>query len=199
MSASPQWSRGRFRNPQPLWTDYLRAMASGLRPNPHAVPDAPVPVHPLSPGELAGTPATGLQATWMGHSTVYLNLEGTRILTDPIWSERASPVGFLGPRRFFPAPIALEALPRPEVVVLSHDHYDHLDRPTLRSMRAWDTRFVVPLGLARRLTAMGIPPARITELDWWERTRVGGVEIVATPARHASGPDSACAAGVLVA
>ena len=187
MITSPQWSHGRFRNPQPLWNDYLRGLASALRSNPHAVPDRPIAVHPLTPGELSGLPPTGLQATWMGHSTVYLNLEGTRILTDPIWSDRASPLGFLGPRRFWPAPVALEALPRPDAVVLSHDHYDHLDRRTIRRMRDWDTRFVVPLGLARRLVAWGIQPARITELDWWERTRVGGVEIVATPARHASG------------
>jgi L-ascorbate metabolism protein UlaG (beta-lactamase superfamily) len=128
-----------------------------------------------------------LRATWLGHSTVHLNLEGTTILTDPMWGERASPVPFLGPKRFFAPPMALEAMPVPDVVTVSHDHYDHLDAGTIRRMAGWDTRFVVPLGLGARLQGFGIAASRITELDWWARTRVKGVEIVCVPARHASG------------
>jgi L-ascorbate metabolism protein UlaG (beta-lactamase superfamily) len=184
MEASPQWHHGRFHNPQALWNDYPAAVRSALRSNPGAVPATPIPT---ATPTLEADPATGLQATWLGHSTVYLNIEGTRILTDPMWSERASPLAWLGPRRFFPVPIALEALPRPDAVVISHDHYDHLDRPTLLRMRTWATRFIVPLGVGRRLASWGIDPARITELDWWEHTEVKGVRIVCTPARHASG------------
>jgi L-ascorbate metabolism protein UlaG (beta-lactamase superfamily) len=184
MQTSSQWSQGRFHNPQPLWTDYPGSFLSAMRSSPDAVPAEPIQV--ATPA-LDADPATGLQATWLGHSTVYVNLEGTRILTDPMWSDRASPLARLGPRRFFPAPIALEALPRPDAVVLSHDHYDHLDRPTILRMRSWDTRFIVPLGVGRRLASWGIQPSRITELDWWERTEVKGIQIVCTPARHASG------------
>lgn len=187
MQGSPQWRQGRFHNPQALWNDYVGALTSVLKADPNAVPKTPIPVHPLDPRELTAQPASGLQATWMGHSTVYLNIGGTRILTDPVWSERASPVSWLGPRRFFPAPIALEALPRPDAVLISHNHFDHLDRPTVRRMRTWDTRFIVPLGLAKALTAWGIQPGRITELDWWERARVKDLAVVCTPARHASG------------
>jgi L-ascorbate metabolism protein UlaG (beta-lactamase superfamily) len=185
-AASPQWHDGKFRNPQPLWNDLLGGLGSLFRADPNAAPGTPVPVYTPSAPELLD-PAGGLKATWLGHSTVFLDLEGTRILTDPVWSERASPLAWLGPKRFFPPPIALEALPEPQVVTLSHDHYDHLDLPALGRMRNWETRFVVPLGLGARLREAGIRPDRITELDWWQRTRIGGLEIVCTPARHASG------------
>jgi L-ascorbate metabolism protein UlaG (beta-lactamase superfamily) len=184
MIQSPQWKHGRFRNPQPLWNNFLGALGSMLSANPHRPPRQPLPV--ASP-RLETPPATGLRVTWLGHSTVLLELDGMRILTDPVWGERASPVSWAGPQRFFPPPIPLEDLPRPQVVVISHDHYDHLDRSTLQRMRDWDTRFLVPLGVGSRLRDWGIPADRITELDWWETTRIGVLDITCTPARHASG------------
>jgi len=178
---------GRFLNTQPLWNDYLGALGTILRRDVNSTPKQALPVlHPTR--ELLEAPAdTGLRATWLGHSTVYLDLDGTRILTDPVWGERASPLSWAGPRRFFAPLIEVEDLPVPDVVAISHDHYDHLDRPTLRRIKHWDTRFVVPLGVGARLVAWGVPAARITELDWWQSTRVGSLEITCTPARHASG------------
>lgn len=187
MQLSPQWREGRFHNPQPLWTDYLGSLASVLRRDPDSTPRAPVPVLPPTPASLAAPAADGLRATWLGHSTVYLEVDGIRILTDPVWGNRASPLAWLGPRRFFPPLVALEALPVPEVVVISHDHYDHLDRGTILRMKDWDTRFIVPLGVGAHLLAWGVPAARVTELDWWETARVGPLEVACTPARHASG------------
>ena len=184
---SPQWSEGRFRSPQPLWNNYPGAVASLLRRDPNSTPQAPVPVLRPTRADLAAPAADGLAATWLGHSTVYLEVDGVRILTDPVWGERASAVAWAGPRRFFPPVIALEELPVPQVVVISHDHYDHLDRGTIRRMRDWDTRFIVPLGVGAHLAGWGVPAARITELDWWETTRVGELEVACTPARHASG------------
>jgi L-ascorbate metabolism protein UlaG (beta-lactamase superfamily) len=184
IQASPQWRNGRFRNPDPIRNDYVSAVSSVLASSPDAVPREPIPVRHPAPGELLGT---GWKATWLGHSTVFLDLEGTRILTDPVWSHRTSPVPWAGPARFFAPPVPLTSLPDPDVVVISHDHFDHLDRRTIRRFRDREVRFVVPLGVGARLAAWGIPAPRITELDWWERCAVGGVEIVCTPARHASG------------
>lgn len=184
MIVSPQWNAGRFRNPQPLKNDFLGAMASILTRNPHGVPAEPIPV---ARPRLDQPPGTGLRATWLGHSTVPLEIDGVRVLTDPVWGERASFLSWAGPKRFFEPPIPLEELPVPDAVVISHDHYDHLDRTTLRRMRDWDTRFVVPLGVGRRLAAWGVRESRITELDWWGSTAVGSLQVVCTPARHASG------------
>lgn len=187
MQRSPQWHQGRFRNPQPLWNDFLGALWSILRRDPHSTPRRGLPVLHPTREDLAAHAASGLRATWLGHSTVYLDVDGTRILTDPVWGERASPFRWAGPKRFYAPLIDLDAVPVPEVVAISHDHYDHLDRPTLLRIRHWDTRFVVPLGVGARLVGWGVPAARITELDWWESTRVAGLEITLTPARHASG------------
>jgi L-ascorbate metabolism protein UlaG (beta-lactamase superfamily) len=104
-----------------------------------------------------------------------------------MWSERSSPLSWIGPKRWLPPPIALEELPAIDAVVISHDHYDHLDYPTLAAMKDWSTTFVVPLGVGADLAYWGIPEARIAEVDWWERVKVGALEIVCTPARHASG------------
>jgi L-ascorbate metabolism protein UlaG (beta-lactamase superfamily) len=184
MSTSRQWSQDRFHNPQPLRNDFLGALASILTSNPHGVPAVPLPV--VRPSFMTET-GTGLRATWLGHSTVFLEIDGLRILTDPVWGERASFLSWAGPKRFFAPPVPLEDMPVPDAVVISHDHYDHLDRTAIQRMKAWDTRFVVPLGVGRRLADWGIPGSRITELDWWGATRIGSLEIVCTPARHASG------------
>ncbi|WLT31255.1 MBL fold metallo-hydrolase [Geothrix sp. PMB-07] len=178
---------GRFLNPQPLWNDYLGALASILRRDANSTPKQPLPVLRPSARDLATDSASGLRATWLGHSTVYLEINGIRVLTDPVWGKRASPFRWAGPKRFFAPLIDLEELPVPQAVVISHDHYDHLDRSTLRRIRHWDTRFIVPLGVGARLVDWGVPASRVTELDWWESTRVLSLEITCTPARHASG------------
>lgn len=188
MQRSPQWQNGKFRNPEPLWNDYLGAFASVLRSNPHKTPLAgDLPVVQASRATLETPSPSGLQVTWLGHSTVYVEMAGVRILTDPVWGPRASPFSWAGPARWYAPPISLTDLPRPHVVVISHDHYDHLDRRTIQAMKTWNLRFVVPLGVGARLIDWGIPESRITELDWWESTTQGGLEITCTPARHASG------------
>lgn len=187
MERSPQWRDGRFRNPQPLWNDTGGMLGAMFRKDPNASPQALLSVvHPTRADLAADTPS-GLRATWLGHSTVYLQVDGTRILTDPVWGKRASPLSWAGPKRFYAPLIALDEVPVPQVVTISHDHYDHLDEGTLRRLKDWDTRFVVPLGVGARLMRWGVPAARITELDWWESVRVGELEVVLVPARHASG------------
>ena len=187
LARSSHWRSGHVVNPQPLRNSLWGSLKGAWKTSPDVAPLRPVPVATLSPAELQVPPQVGVRVTWLGHSTTLVEIDGQRVLTDPIWSERASPLGWIGPRRFFPPPIALSALPHIDAVVISHDHYDHLDYGTIVAMKGWDTTFVVPLGVGAHLAYWGIPAARIVELDWWERAKVGALEIVCTPARHASG------------
>ena len=187
MERSPEWRDGEFRNPQPMWNDMHLALAHGFSGVPDNEPSAPVPVARTDPTVLAQAPATGLRVTWFGHSSTLLEIDGTRVLTDPIWSDRASPFEWIGPRRWYPPTIGLARLPPVDAVLISHDHYDHLDRATIVAMRGWKNVFIVPLGLGAHLQRWGIPADRIVELDWWQSTRVGTLALTLVPARHASG------------
>jgi N-acyl-phosphatidylethanolamine-hydrolysing phospholipase D len=120
--------------------------------------------------------------TWIGHATVLVQLDHVTLLTDPIWSDRASPFDWVGPRRYVPPPIAIDALPVVDAVLVSHNHYDHLDTATLRQLAARGTRFLVPLGNGTLLRAEGIGP--VEELDWWQSVDVRGVTVTCVPARH---------------
>ncbi|KIG18846.1 Outer membrane protein romA [Enhygromyxa salina] len=187
MQASLQWDGGGFENPQPLWNDMWGGAWEFLLGSDQSSPEQPLT---FDAGDLARfdkPPATGLRVTWLGHSTSLIEIDGYRVLTDPVWGERTSPVSWLGPSRFFPPPIPLQDLPPIDAVVISHDHYDHLDYPTIDAIKDWDVTFVVPLGVGAHLEYWGVPIENIKELDWWDRTRVGTLEIVCAPARHASG------------
>jgi L-ascorbate metabolism protein UlaG (beta-lactamase superfamily) len=109
------------------------------------------------------------------------------VLTDPIWSERDSPISWIGPKRFFPPPLPISELPELDAVVISHDHYDHLDEPTVRELNERAVTFYVPLGVGAHLEHWKVPADRIVELGWWEEARVGELALVATPTRHFSG------------
>jgi N-acyl-phosphatidylethanolamine-hydrolysing phospholipase D len=128
--------------------------------------------------------AAGPSATWISHASVLVRHDGVSYLTDPIWSGRAGPGGLLGPRRFSPPPFPIAALPRVDFVLISHSHYDHLDLPSLEELRRRQpgVRFFVPLGTAETLRGAGIDDA--VELDWGERTEIGGVTVHCLPSRH---------------
>ena len=127
-----------------------------------------------------------IAVTWVGHSTLLVQLGAVNILTDPIWSERASPWRSLGPRRLVSAPLPIKALPPLDVVLLSHNHYDHLDAQTVRTLSAAQPRaqWIVPLRLENTLRSLGV--RCITELDWWDERTVAGATVACTPARHFS-------------
>jgi L-ascorbate metabolism protein UlaG (beta-lactamase superfamily) len=186
---SPQWRDGRFDNRLPrVDGPMLRALgAFAFGGSDHRTPDAPIPVVARSGVDYRTPPASGLRVTWLGHSTLLLELDGRRVLIDPVWGERASPFTFLGPKRFFAPPLPLAELPAVDAVVISHDHYDHLDLPTVQALAARGVRWIVPLGVGAHLRAWGVAERDVTELDWWEAAQVRGLRVTATPARHFSG------------
>jgi L-ascorbate metabolism protein UlaG (beta-lactamase superfamily) len=146
------------------------------------VPPSPIPPECVDRGAL--------RATFIGHSTVLIQLEGINILTDPIWSMRASPVSFAGPKRHRAPGIPFDRLPKIDLVIQSHDHYDHFDVPTLRRISAqWHPKFAVPLNVAQRLISKKIAvDSQVAELDWWQSAQFSdSVRITAVPARHFSG------------
>lgn len=152
-----------------------------------------VPLAPL-PSEDPRTawqrpPASALRATWLGHSTVLFEVDGARVLSDPVWGERASPFGFAGPKRFQPVPVTIEQLPTIDAVIVSHDHYDHLCRDSVLALARRGARFYTSLGVGAHLEAWGIPAERVHELDWWESAELPGhgVSITAAPSQHFSG------------
>jgi len=133
------------------------------------------------------SPETGMRATWLGHSTVLLELDGRRVLTDPVFAGRIGPVSFVGPRRFHPTPAEVSELPPLDVILLSHDHFDHLCAPTMRELAQTGVPVVTALGVGGHLERCGFAREQITELDWFESAIVGGIQFLATPAQHFSG------------
>jgi L-ascorbate metabolism protein UlaG (beta-lactamase superfamily) len=137
------------------------------------------------------SPASGLRITWFGHSSSLVEIDGVNILIDPVWDERAAPVQWAGPKRFFPPTVSLENLPPIHVVLISHDHYDHLGAGTMQRLARMEslrqTRWITTLGVGPILSGFGIDSTRCTELNWTEQVEVGSLTITALPARHFSG------------
>ncbi|WP_158886736.1 MBL fold metallo-hydrolase [Amycolatopsis anabasis] len=189
LARSPQFRDGRFRNTAPrrdqepgVLRDAAREMLFGDK----------VPRRPAGPIPLVSTrdgdPADGLHITWYGHSSTLVELDGARVLLDPVWGERVSPSRLVGPRRLHAPPVPLDRLPRLDAIVISHDHYDHLDLPSVRILlRTQTAPFVVPLGVGAHLRRWRVPESRIIELDWTESAELGELKLTATAAQHFSG------------
>lgn len=185
---SPEWHDDQFENPEGMWRNFVYAMRLALFEAPdESTPKTPVPHIFTDPKTYAAAPESGLRITWFGHSSTLIEIDGVRILTDPIWSDRASPVDWAGPKRWYDPPLALDDLPKIDVIVVSHDHYDHCDRASLTALATKGTRIITPVGIGSHLEYWGIPVSQVTELDWWQSAKVGDIEVNAVPARHASG------------
>jgi len=194
LRASSLWAGSGFRNVHPILPGLrdvkaiMPSIGEFLCGGERRVPRGPLPSsNPLD--AWGRRSATGLRATWLGHSTVLIEIDGLRVLTDPVWGPRASPSRLAGPKRFQPVPIPLRALPPVDLVVISHDHYDHLDYPTIRELAKRPVPFVTSLGVGAHLEAWGVEPERIVELDWWESHRLPntGLTVTAAPSQHFSG------------
>lgn len=188
MQKSSMYADGRFHNVLPMRDDMWKATRKWIAGADHREPKLELPIERRTRADYAEAPKSGLRVSWFGHSSLLIEIDGKRVLTDPVWSERASPSSFFGPSRFFAPPIALEELPELDAIVLSHDHYDHLDTESILELsRLTRAPFVVPLGVGAHLEYWGIDPERIRELEWWQDTRVGELRLVCAPARHFSG------------
>ena len=191
-AASPQFKGCLFANPPnpqtppsastwAIWSRFL------LAPKVGTVPVDPIPVQPLTRARLDALDVQANHLVRLGHSSHLLKLRGKFWLIDPVFGERASPVSFAGPKRFHAPPLALQELPPIEGLILSHDHYDHLDVPTIEHLARRVQRYFVPLGVKARLVDMGVPADRVQEFDWWQGATHDGVQVTATPAQHFSG------------
>ncbi|WP_233171531.1 MBL fold metallo-hydrolase [Dyella sp. ASV21] len=191
MQASAQYAGDGFVNTYPSSTprvtDDRPSLVDFVFRGEGRTPSKPLPSFDPRPNWVLPS-ETGLRATWLGHSTVLLEIDGVRVLTDPVWGQRASPFSFLGPKRFQPVPVDIAQLPPLDAVLISHDHYDHLDYPTIRALAKLRVPFITSLGVGVHLEAWGVPPERITELDWWESvTLPRGLTLTAAPSHHFSG------------
>jgi len=187
---SPQHNGERFSNvaPRPVeGFDKTLGIAWNMLLNKprNTVPTGALPIDSLTREQLDAAPDRSLYR--LGHSTLLLKLRGEFWLTDPVFAERASPFRRVGPKRFHAPPIALEDLPPLRGVILSHDHYDHLDRDTVLALAATTGVFVTTLGVGDRLIEWGIDAKKVRQLDWWQSVDVAGLTLTATPAQHFSG------------
>ena len=192
VNASAHFRDGRFQNSAPI--------SAGLKGNPlptlgeyFFAKQQRTPPYPLPLDDPRGTwqqaPASGLRVTWLGHSTTLAEIDGMRVLLDPVFGERASPVSFVGPKRFHRVPATIADLPKLDVVLISHDHYDHLCYQSVLELAKRGVLFVTSLGVGGRLESWGVPVGQIVELDWWEEHVLpgGSLKITAAPAQHFSG------------
>lgn len=194
MRSSPLWAGEGFRNLHPVLPGLRDPAARAPTLSEFLCNDGRrVPARELPTADpraaWSAAPGSGLRATWLGHSTVLIEIGGRRVLTDPVWGVRASPSRLIGPKRFQPVPVGLRQLPPLDLVIVSHDHYDHLDFLTVRELATLDVPFVTSLGVGAHLEAWGVRPERIAELDWWESWTLPGADLSVTagPSQHFSG------------
>jgi L-ascorbate metabolism protein UlaG (beta-lactamase superfamily) len=189
--ANPQFVAGKFVNPLPpagyKASDVWNLIKGQFLGDEVRVPPKPLPYVSVLPETLKATSASPhLRAFWIGHASVFIELDGVRLLVDPMFSDHASPFK-IGPKRFDPPPIALADVPAIDAVLITHDHYDHLDMKTAQHLAAKGTPFFVPLGIGAHLQKWGVPAAQIVEFEWWQEVALKGLRVVSTPTRHYSG------------
>ena len=192
IQTSPQFSEGKFRNKQQtqvfewgktwaIMKDYFNNKSD------KSVPKVAPPIQELTVDEFNLENNTTLNFARLGHSTLLIQMSGKYFLTDPVFSERVSPVQWLGPKRFHPVPMDIDSIKEIEAVIISHNHYDHLDEGSIKQLKEKVNHFVVPLGIGDKLMAWGVDESKITQLDWWQNIKLNDVELISTPAQHFSG------------
>lgn len=190
LASNSIYSNGKFTNKEPttvlLPKSYGKLMKKQFGRNPDRVPSSPLPS--VMPDFGSDSLSNELSLIWLGHSTVLLRIDGRTIITDPVFSKRSSPVSFIGPEKFpVTQPITLNDLPDIDIILISHDHFDHLDHKTIKQIHPEIQKFIVPLGVRAHLERWGVPSDKIDELDWWGQVEYTGIQFTCTPARHFSG------------
>ena len=191
-SSSEHFQQGKYHNPVPQPSlGFQKTLELWLRfffeKKVNTVPNREIPVQALTSEQLKALTKQDIQITKLGHSTVLLKVMDEFWLLDPVFGERASPFSFMGPKRFHQPPISLEALPPIDRVLISHNHYDHLDKASIKQLAAKTKNFYVPLGVEADLEAWGIEKSKITSFDWWDETRTSNSLVAFTPTQHFSG------------
>ena len=191
IQTSPQYQGKKFVNPNgaphySLADFWLMAKKYTVIPRVDPKPIGEIPVVSVDPKDWLNLDPKEVFFSWLGHSSLLISLEGKTILVDPVLEERASPFSWIGPKRFHRAPVSVAGLPPIDVVLITHDHYDHLEEPTLRALAQKVGLFVVPLGIGALLEEWGVSPEKIVELDWWQAHPFGPLTLTATPAIHYS-------------
>jgi len=182
-----------FLNDEPADMEYsfdrIKKMVKEMgNPNPRVAPKSDVPVQDVTLESILSFSDSTVRLTWFGHSTFLVEMEGMKILFDPVFSAVPAPHPLLGRKRFnSQMPISIEELPPLDAVILSHDHYDHLDYASIDELREKTDHFFVPLGVDNHLEAWNIPDEKIHALDWWEESQLGDLIIALAPSRHFSG------------
>lgn len=194
LESSSNYGEGKFQNLVPTMSglksmkDMPGLLVKFFVPEPGQRPDWKLPVEALDSLEIERTPSSETKLTWFGHSAFLLEIDGEKILLDPMLGEVPAPAPFLGGKRFSNSlPIAIEKLPKIDAIIISHDHYDHLDYGSIQQLKEKTERFYVPLGIGAHLESWGVSPNRIVELDWWDEVKHKHIQLAATPARHFSG------------
>jgi len=188
---------GKFQNPVPTRVGGL-SLIFKIVPLYLTSKEEKEPLEPLGPFHTdaqvyAAPPKSGLRVTWFGHSSMLLEIDGTRILIDPVWDNRAAPTRWVGPKRFFAPTLRLKEMPAIDAVLVSHDHYDHLGKATVQRLSKLPalakSQWITSLGVGKLLEEFGVPTQQITELDWTQAVSIAGgaCEVTSLPARHFSG------------
>jgi len=182
--SSTLYKDGNFQNIPEAVTYNFITIIKELMGDQVRIPSRPFPAEvPI----ISDTVGMGIKATWFGHATVYIEMDGKRIMTDPMLSSHAFPLKWLAPKRYNPPPMKVEELPAIDIVVISHDHFDHLDMKTVIELAKKGSQFFVGVGIKAHLMRWGIPAKQINEMDWWESVTFNDFTIHSTPARHYSG------------
>lgn len=189
IAISPQWNGENFHNPERVpatevgkslttFWDYFFNKPEVFIPSP------PLPVEPFDISQWNGT--RDIQFAWLGHTTFLIKIDDKVILTDPMFSQQAGTYGWFSPKRYSKTLASTNSLPMVDVVLITHNHSDHLDEGSIKALISKTRHFIVPLAVGKLLEEWGVPNKKITELDWWQKKSIGGLTITAAPAKHTS-------------
>lgn len=184
------YKKGRFinLNPSPMNIKYWKVFNELIKHAPDRKPVQNIKVEKIDSVTIENQSTDITQLTWFGHSTFLLEIDGKKILIDPMLGQTPSPISFLGAKRYSnELPIEAEKLPFIDAILISHDHYDHLDYGSIKALKDKVGRFFTPLGVGNHLISWGVTEEKITKLNWWESIEFDKINLICTPARHFSG------------